>query len=1199
MASWGPLNTQPSFSADTMLLLTDGTVMVHELNTPNWHRLTPDSSGSYVNGSWSSLASLPDNSGIPTANGGPTNAPLYFASAVLGDGTVFVAGGEYNKGIANSDILTAQIYDPLSDTWTAIATPDGWTGIGDAVSCVLADGRLLLGSFESSETALLDPNTLIWQAGGAKTDSCSEETFTLLPNGNVLTVECSNAPHAEQYIPGSNTWVDAGSTGETLPQACTGFVAEIGPAFLLPDGRVFAVGATGATALYTPDPDPTKAGTWANGPTLTDSSNNTSFPMDVPGVLLPNGKVLVVGAPGPPCDYPSPTTVFLYDPATNMAPVVTGPSNADGSPFGARMLLLPNGQVMYSASRKDIEVYTPDAGGQASWKPVITNFPDTLILDHTYQISGTQFNGLSQACSYGDDAQMATNYPIAQLQSGGNIYYLRTSNHSTMGVATGAAIVSTNIHVPTNVPTGAASLVVLANGIASDPVSVTVGKRDAFFLVDRSTFSQGEIQALINLNGAPATIGDAVFVVVEGFSRDQIGAGVPSIPNPAPTISFTPGGAAIPQDASLPSSAVQRFTFPFNIVFQDASIFGLNEQTLTLNAQFTADGSTVLAGAQIVLLDTPNPYILHGDVAGGGEWYLSIDLRVFQIGAGQTRFGAQVATSGSAQTVATNFVSNVISNLNSDPSALGPVFDAIPQDENSSALMLAPTDAANNPVYNFGLARVRYRDVQDVDNVRVFFRLWAAQQTNATFDTSTYYRSFETGSTKVPLLGIQGDEIVTIPFFATARVGTISSLTAQPADTPNVQSIKADQFGGETDAYFGCWLDINQPNDLRFPPRMVGGNPADIPDGPFDTFNPLVSIQQLVRSQHQCLIAEIAFDPDPIPANADPSTSDKLAQRNLAFVPVPNPGVDPSRVAPQTLEIRPSPQILKSDARPDELMIQWGSTPKGSLASFYFPGTAAAEILKWAAKIYTVHNIKQVDAHTVQVPTGGITFLPIPQGSTVNFAGLLSLSFPATVHKGDRYDITIRQITSEEFDPIIIEVRASSKQPEASFTWRRTLGTFQLAIPVGTKAGLLQSEERLFAILQYIGKSIPVQSRWYLVFLRYLEQIAGRVQGMGGDPGTIPPSGTGQVPGVGHKERREEFTGKVAGLIYDRFGDFEGFLLETGDCDERRFASREGRMERVVREAWENRATVRVIVDSHRPHCPVEVIVGGAPPTRR
>ena len=113
MASWVPLNTQPSFAADTMLLLTDGTVMVHELNTSHWHRLTPDSSGNYVNGSWSTLASLPDNNGIPTSKGGPTNAPLYFASAVLGDGTVFVAGGENNTGKQGADILAAQIYDPL------------------------------------------------------------------------------------------------------------------------------------------------------------------------------------------------------------------------------------------------------------------------------------------------------------------------------------------------------------------------------------------------------------------------------------------------------------------------------------------------------------------------------------------------------------------------------------------------------------------------------------------------------------------------------------------------------------------------------------------------------------------------------------------------------------------------------------------------------------------------------------------------------------------------------------------------------------------------------------------------------------------------------------------------------------------------------------------------------------------------------
>ncbi|MGB7042034.1 MAG: kelch repeat-containing protein, partial [Xanthobacteraceae bacterium] len=573
--------------------------MVHELNTSHWHRLTPDSSGNYVNGSWSTLASLPDNNGIPASKGGPTNAPLYFASAVLGDGTVFVAGGENNTGKQDADILTAQIYDPLSDTWTPIATPPGWTGIGDAPTCALPDGRLLIGSFESNANALFDPKTQIWQAGGTKADSCSEETFTLMPNGNVLTVECSNAPNAEQYIPSSNTWVSASSTPATLPQACPGFVPEIGPAILLPDGRVFAIGATGATALYTPDPDPTIAGTWVGGPSLVDAHGNPSFPMDTPATLLPNGKVLLASAPGPPCNYPSPTTFFLYDPSTNTASVETSPSNGDGSPYGGRMLLLPTGQVMYSANRKDMEVYTPDAGGDPSWKPAIINFPDTLIVGGTHTISGTQFNGLSQACSYGDDAQMATNYPIVQLKSGNKVYFLRTSNHSTMGVATGNATVSTNIFVPSNVQTGPASMIVIANGIASDPVSVTVGTRDSFFLLDRSTFSQGEILALINLNGAPATISDAVFVVVEGFSKDQISGNAPSIPNPLAQISLQPAGPAIPQDPTLPSSAVQRFSFPFNMVFQDTSVFGTTSQTLTLNSQFSADNSDLTASAQI------------------------------------------------------------------------------------------------------------------------------------------------------------------------------------------------------------------------------------------------------------------------------------------------------------------------------------------------------------------------------------------------------------------------------------------------------------------------------------------------------------------------------------------------------------------------------------------------------------------------
>ncbi len=102
--SWQPLAHQPSFTAGHALLLTDGTVMVHH-EDPNdgfidWWKLTPDINGSYVNGTWTQLASLQSNYG-----------PLFFASAVLPDGRVIVEGGEQNFA---QYVWTnkGEIYDP-------------------------------------------------------------------------------------------------------------------------------------------------------------------------------------------------------------------------------------------------------------------------------------------------------------------------------------------------------------------------------------------------------------------------------------------------------------------------------------------------------------------------------------------------------------------------------------------------------------------------------------------------------------------------------------------------------------------------------------------------------------------------------------------------------------------------------------------------------------------------------------------------------------------------------------------------------------------------------------------------------------------------------------------------------------------------------------------------------------------------------
>jgi hypothetical protein len=92
-----------------------------------------------------------------------------------------------------------------------------------------------------------------------------------------------------------------------------------------------------------------------------------------------------------------------------------------------------------------------------------------------YVISGHHFNGFSQGAAYGDDAQSATNYPLVRItnQATGHAFYSRTHDHSSMAVANGA-IVSTHFDVPDNQERGASSLVVVANGIPSSPITINV-----------------------------------------------------------------------------------------------------------------------------------------------------------------------------------------------------------------------------------------------------------------------------------------------------------------------------------------------------------------------------------------------------------------------------------------------------------------------------------------------------------------------------------------------------------------------------------------------------------------------------------------------------------------------------------------------------------------------------------------------------
>ena len=71
-----------------------------DCGTATWFKLTPDNTGSYLNGTWSQIASLPMINGTQYA-------PEFFASAVLPDGRVIIMGGEYNNMMGDHTNLGA------------------------------------------------------------------------------------------------------------------------------------------------------------------------------------------------------------------------------------------------------------------------------------------------------------------------------------------------------------------------------------------------------------------------------------------------------------------------------------------------------------------------------------------------------------------------------------------------------------------------------------------------------------------------------------------------------------------------------------------------------------------------------------------------------------------------------------------------------------------------------------------------------------------------------------------------------------------------------------------------------------------------------------------------------------------------------------------------------------------------------------
>jgi hypothetical protein len=462
VGTWTPVaRVAPDINIGAMMLLPDGTVMCQKWTSCAWDRLTPDTNGSYINGTWSIPARM-----INDRDG--------FQSQILCDGRLFVAGGAAGSGHGR-----AEIYQITNNLWTA--TPDPAPVLGqsdDTFSFIDSPSELL-----PNGDVLEDYGNLIYEVASNEWVQCpgplgdqDEASWIKLPDDSILSIDYqppdSTSTSSERFIPSLNEWIADAPVSQQEFDLDDG---EIGEGFLLPNGQVFQLGGTGTTAIYTPS-GTTNTGVWVDGPDIPDQL----YAEYAPAAMLANGKILCVLASTPNPEF---DTVFYYyyyefDPVSNtftQAGSPFGGTHSDLSPaYNEHLLDLPDGSVLFcDANTLNLYVYQPDGSPVTNGQPVINTV--TTNLDGSYHLTGTLFNGISEGASYGNEFQSGTDFPVARLtNSTGLVRYARTYNWSSTSIFTGTNIMTTEMALPAGLLPGTYQLSVSANGISSAAVPLTV-----------------------------------------------------------------------------------------------------------------------------------------------------------------------------------------------------------------------------------------------------------------------------------------------------------------------------------------------------------------------------------------------------------------------------------------------------------------------------------------------------------------------------------------------------------------------------------------------------------------------------------------------------------------------------------------------------------------------------------------------------
>ena len=207
--------------------------------------------------------------------------------------------------------------------------------------------------------------------------------------------------------------------------------------------------------------------------------------------------------------------MFDYDYASNTITDIT-PTVANGDPsdlvgqlfvspsFTDRFLMLPNGQALFTVGADNqLYTYTGTGSVNSSSTPSISSI--TANGGNSYTLTGSALSGASQGATYGDDAEMDTNYPIVSVATNiGTTYYARTTNWNKtgVGVTNGATSVTLRVCRRRSVRQPSVTAIAISATEGQSLTNVTVAT-----FTDPNGLSTGDYAATINWGDGTQTAG--------------------------------------------------------------------------------------------------------------------------------------------------------------------------------------------------------------------------------------------------------------------------------------------------------------------------------------------------------------------------------------------------------------------------------------------------------------------------------------------------------------------------------------------------------------------------------------------------------------------------------------------------------------------------------------------------------------------